>query len=154
MTLQNPETARSTIPEGFEVGPRMDRKVLRLEQIFNVVGGITTLVSVALPWGAINGGYNLSIFSTGAIFLIPVTPFLLAGGVVSLLSRYGGFLTLIGEIAFLLDTYYYFTPSNGQLFTFSWGFWLGWVGAALSLLGENINTRFVPRRATNAGVRN
>lgn len=92
---------------------------------FNILGGSLSLLSVQLPW-IVYGTVPLNVASTG--FYALVFYWLLAGAIVSYLSRFGGAMTLVGIIAFFgqpYDAYAATRPGlgvllalGGALFTF------------------------------------
>ena len=70
---------------------------------FNIVGGGLTLLSLQLPWLTINGLYPVSVQPQG-LYLVAFY-WILAGAILSFLSRYGGLMTLLGIFAFAGEPY-------------------------------------------------
>ncbi len=70
---------------------------------FNLVGGSLTLLSLQLPWLTINGVFPVSIQPEG-LYLVAFY-WILAGAILSFLSRYGGLMTLFGIFAFAGEPY-------------------------------------------------
>jgi hypothetical protein len=114
---------------------------------FNILGGSLTLLSVQLPWMTIYGTYPVSVQSDG---VYPVVLFwVLAGAILSFLSRYGGAMTLVGVIAFVGEPYASFgsaTPGFGIL--------LALFGAVFTLAGVrwSIPRFFMKRQEIVGGV--
>ena len=88
---------------------------------FNLVGGCLTLLSLQLPWVALNGSFPVRLQADG-ILLVPFF-WVLSGAILSYLSRYGGVMTIIGMIAFMGEPYV------------SYGFVTAGQGILLALLG-------------------
>ena len=70
---------------------------------FNIVGGSLTLLSLQLPWLTMNGIFPISVQPEG-LYLVTFY-WILAGAVLSFLSRYGGLMTLFGIFAFAGEPY-------------------------------------------------
>ncbi len=70
---------------------------------FNLVGGSLTLLSLQLPWLTINGVFPVSVQPEG-VYIVAFY-WILAGAVLSFLSRYGGLMTLFGFFAFAGEPY-------------------------------------------------
>jgi len=64
---------------------------------FNILGGSLTLLSLQLPWLTLNGFYP---FGSGGLFLLALY-WILAGAILSFLSRYAGIITIVGLFGFL-----------------------------------------------------
>ncbi len=95
---------------------------------FNFVGGSLTLLSLQLPWVVVNGVFLVSIQS-GPLF--PVAFYwILAGAILSFLSRFGGVMTLFGLVAFFGEPY----ASYGFI-RVGEGVLLALAGAFLTLMG-------------------
>jgi len=109
-----------------------------LARLFNISGGSLTLIYLLFPWLIIDQGPGISIFSSAN--LLWIVPWLvLAGAILSFLTRYGGLLTTLGvTIAGM------YSPGPHSSFfpiaySFEPGFWLAWVGGIVSLLGVSSN---------------
>jgi hypothetical protein len=95
---------------------------------FNIVGGSLTLLSLQLPWIVVNGGFLISI-RADALYQVAFY-WILAGAILSFLSRFGGILTFIGLLAFAGEPYLSFGFSTaGQ------GLLLAIAGGTLSFAG-------------------
>ena len=94
----------------------------------NIVGGSLTLLSLQLPWIVVNGGFLISI-RPDALYQVAFY-WILAGAILSFLSRFGGILTFIGLLAFAGEPYLSFGFSTaGQ------GLLLAIAGGTLSFAG-------------------
>lgn len=123
------------------------------KQIFNLSGGGLALISAAIPWYfAQFCGSLIAVW----LFQLPVLSWLilsivLGGGVLSILTRYGGILSLAGSFVFALtfSTSQLFTvnigvspttalpPCSSGFYGVSLGFWAAILGGALSLMGKS-----------------
>ncbi len=71
--------------------------------LFNLLGGGLTLLSLQLPWVMINGVFPVSVQPVG-VYVVAFY-WILAGAILSFLSRYGGLMTLFGFFAFAGEPY-------------------------------------------------
>jgi hypothetical protein len=104
---------------GREEGERLFRRVSYLTAdyppsriFFNILGGSLTLLSVQLPW-IFYGTIPVLVRSDG--FFSVVFYWLLAGAVLSYLSRFGGAMTLVGMLGFVGEPYSSFGPVRPDL---------------------------------------
>jgi hypothetical protein len=96
---------------------------------FNIVGGSLTLLSLQLPWVVLSGGFLISIQQSPLHEI--AFYWILAGAILSFLSRMGGVLTFVGLFAFAGEPYLSFGfPTFGQ------GILLATAGAVLSFAGD------------------
>jgi len=115
-----------------------------------MIGGILTLTSMALPWRTLNGiprsVFEVWSFGFGLALIIPFL--ILFGACFSVVSRYGGAVTVAGFI-----TYIAYLPAEFGLgsnatpppSSFGVGFWIVWVGAMLSAMGKSWNLPFLQK---------
>ncbi len=115
--------------------------LMRDRRTFNLLGGSLTLLSLALPWGMVDGRYPLSVFDSGGLFPWAV-PWLLAGGLFSYLSGYGAWLTFVGSLIFRVAPFYLPWPMT---WSYGPGSWLVLAGAGASLLGSRWSVQSIPR---------
>jgi hypothetical protein len=94
----------------------------------NIVGGSLTLLSVQLPWVVINRTFPISI-QQGPLYQLAFY-WILAGAILSFLSRFGAILTFIGLLAFTGEPYWSFGFS-----TLGQGLLLAIAGGILSFAG-------------------
>lgn len=111
---------------------------MRARVLVNFVSSALTTVSIFLPWIRYNTGETLSAvqatLASGAVSLV------VAGAISSLLSRYGGLLTMTGVWLFVASppTLDRFVASNAVITSsFETGVWLAWAAATISLLGSS-----------------
>ena len=109
------------------------KRLLVVRSLLNVVGGILTFSSIALPWLLVNGNPLYAV-------QLGMFPFLLIGGTISLFSRYGGLLTLAGNLVFSIGGVTFNCPAGGCYIVSGPGGWLAWAGAAVSLAGRSRNS--------------
>jgi hypothetical protein len=120
-------------------------KQMLIRRLLNLVGGILTLGSIAIPWAVIGGNITVSVFQPNA-FVWFVPWMILAGGTTSIVSRYGGLLTIAALVSYSVSPPIYFLSTGGPAITsvFGIGFWLAWVGAGLSIVGASWSLPFPP----------
>jgi len=113
---------------------------------FNILGASLTLLSVQLPW-MVYGVYPVSVQSSG-LYAVAFY-WLLAGAILSFLSRFGGVVTFVGIIAFAGQPYASFGFARPGL-----GVFLALVGAILTLAGVrwSIPSGLVKGREIMGGV--
>jgi hypothetical protein len=118
--------------------------------MFSVIGGTVTLTSMVLPWRIVSeisrSVFEVWSFGFGLALIIPFL--ILFGACSSILSRYGGAVTLAGAIAYVASLPAEFgLGSNGTLSpsSFGVGFWIVWVGAIVSLMGKSWNLPFLQK---------
>ena len=107
----------------------------------NKVGGALTLASVLFSWLIVGQDQGDSVFGHPYDMLTVVPWFVIAGGIFSFISRYGGLVTTVG-----VATYGAFPPAPRFLhnfipYSFGPGFWLAWAGTVISLLGVSSNSK-------------
>jgi hypothetical protein len=110
----------------------------QIARLSNLAGGSLTLLSTLLPWIIAGQDLQFLVLSSGSAWM--ALAFVLVGGLVSLRSRYGGLITTLGLVAYLL-----FGPIPRSSFfpaeySFGPGFWLAWLGAPITLLGLSSNS--------------
>jgi len=98
--------------------------------LYNIIGGSLTLLSLQLPWLTFNGIYAITL-QPGGLYMVTFY-WILAGAVLSFVSRYGGVLTLVGFLAFIATPYAYFESGPGLLLAFL-GVLFTLAGARLSI---------------------
>jgi len=115
-----------------------------IRRLFNIIGGILTLASTVLPWRILNGAFY-SVFEVWSFGfgLALIIPFLIMfGACFSVLSRYGGALTLVGTVSYVASLPEEIglgsnaTPPDSS---FGVGYWTVWAGAIISLMGRSWN---------------
>ena len=113
----------------------------RARVFFNLVGGSLTLLSLQLPWLTINGIFQVSVLPEG-LYLVAFY-WILAGAILSFLSRYGGLLTLFGIFAFAGEPYasYGFVRVGEGILLASGGMILTLTGASWSIPGTLLRRR-------------
>src|SRR6266571_6109583 len=113
------------------------RQIARLS---NLAGGSLTLLSTLLPWMIVDPNLQFLFLSSGSAWVALVL--VLVGGFVSIRSRYGGLMTTLGLVTYLL--FGAFQGPRSSFFpveySFGPGFWLAWLGAPISLLGLSSNS--------------
>src|SRR5215831_1953205 len=92
---------------------------------FNILGGGLTLLSLQLPWLAINGFYQSG---TSGLYLLAMY-WILAGSLLSFLTQYAGLMTVIGMFGFLGEPYLSYGYAAGP------GIVIAVFGAFFTLLG-------------------
>ena len=115
------------------VGPLNSRRVLRFRGIANVLGGVVPLASVLLPY-AYRGNGPWYLFGSGVIS--PGTQAIIIGSIVTLFSGFGMLVTIPG-VWTATFTQFFCTASGCPPITFGPGYWLGWAGATVSLVGRS-----------------
>jgi hypothetical protein len=97
-----------------------------------------------MPWIRYNIGPTLSVIQAADASLARTASFavslVVTGGIISLLSRYGGLLTMAGVWLFVASPpeQFLFVASNVVItYSFETGVWLAWAGATISLLGSS-----------------
>lgn len=111
------------------------------------------MASLALPWLTYNAG--LLLFALRASEAWITVWLVVAGGILSILSRYGGLLTIAGVWTFLLAQPLRFLtgslpPGSSPSYYYGEGFWLTWAGATISLLGGSWTLPFgLPKTEAN-----
>lgn len=112
---------------------------------FNILGGSLTLLAVQLLWVTIYGTYSVPILSYGVYSVVLF--WVLAGAILSFLTRYGGAMTLMGIVALGGEPYSSFgsaRPGFGALLAF--------FGALLTFAGVRWSIpRFLMRRREIVG---
>jgi hypothetical protein len=99
------------------------------------MGGILTLGSVAMTWINLGGNLPLSVFQANAeVWFVPWM--IIAGGLASMVSRYGGLITIIAIVSYTLTPPHYTGSISMGATTFEIGFWLACVGAGSSIIGS------------------
>jgi hypothetical protein len=111
----------------------------QIARLSNLVGGSLVLLSTLLPWIIVGPNLQFLFLSSGPAWVALVL--VLVGGVVSLRSRYGGLVTTLGLVTYLLfggtvprSSFYPVEYSFGP------GLWLAWLGAPITLLGLSSNS--------------
>ncbi len=117
---------------------------MRAKRSTNIVSWALIMASTFMPWIRYNTGPTLSaIQATDASFAPNASlavSLVVTGGIISLLSRYGGLLTMAGVWLFVASPpeRFLFVASNVVITSsFEIGVWLAWAGATLSLLGSS-----------------
>lgn len=119
---------------------------MRAKVLANLAGSALTIASIFLPWIRFNTGETLSAVQAADASL--AVSLVVAGAIISLLSRYGGVLTMAGVWLFVAS------PPGRFLFvaagvvitsSFETGVWLAWAGATVSLLGGSWTIPFTFR---------
>jgi hypothetical protein len=124
---------------------------MQAKVLANLASSALTIASTFLPWIRYNTGYTLSAVQAQDAWM--AISLVVAGGIISLLSRYGGLLTMTGVWIFVAS------PPSLHLFvaegvvitsSFETGVWLAWAGATISLLGSAWTPRFgLPKTEEN-----
>lgn len=118
----------------------------------NLMGGGFTLVSLALPYSIIYGAFPQLIAWQLANAEIGVTvQLIIAGGVITLFSRYGTILTVAGLFRFTFTPFLYDRTLilGSPYFALGGGFWLAWAGTVISLAGRSWTLPFPRPRIRN-----
>ena len=117
---------------------------VRAKRLANLVSTALTMASIFMPWIRYNIGPPISAIQTTDASFAPnaslAVSLVVAGGVISLLSRYGGLLTMAGVWLFVASPpeQFLFVASNVVITSsFEIGVWLAWTGATISLLGSS-----------------
>ena len=110
----------------------------QVARLSNLAGGSLTLLSTLLPWIIVGPNLQFLFLSSGSAWVALVL--VLVGGFVSIRSRYGGLITTLGLVTYML-----FGPfPRPSFFPAEWsfgpGFWLAWLGAPITLLGLSSNS--------------
>ena len=115
------------------VGPLNGPRVLRFRSIANLLGGVLPLASLFLPY-AYFGSDPWYLLGSGTIF--SGTQAIIIGSILTLFSGFGTLVTIPGvwTAAFIQ---FFCTASGCPPLTFGPGYWLGWAGATVSLLGRS-----------------
>lgn len=110
----------------------------------NFLSSALTLASISMPWIKYNIGPTLSAIQAAdaslALNASSAVSLVVTGGTISLLSRYGGLLTMAGVWLFVASPpeQFLFVASNVVItYSFETGVWLAWAGATISLLGSS-----------------
>lgn len=119
---------------------------MRIERLFSVTGWALIEASMILPWMTYNGVLSLSIFDldAGKWFV----PWLVAlGGILALISRYGGTLTLAGLLVYATSPSINFCECTINSM-FGPGFWFALIGTLVSFggLSWNIPAQWIEER--------
>jgi len=109
-------------------------RVLRFRSIANLLGGVLPLASLFLPYAYLG---NTPVYLLGSSAISQGTPQVITIG--SLLTFFSGFGMLVTVPGVWNGTYIQiFCPAFGcPPLTFGPGYWLGWAGATVSLLGRS-----------------
>ncbi len=120
-------------------------KHIMVRRVLNLVGGLITMASLALPWAVIGGSTTVSVFQPNS-FVWFVPWMILAGGIASMVSRYGGLVTIAALVAYAVSPPIYFVSTVGSATTGAYGigFWLAVVGAGSSIIGTSWSLPFPP----------
>lgn len=104
----------------------MSQTAPRSNIVFNILGGCLTILSLQMPWLTV-GSFGVNV-QPGSLYLVAFY-WLLAGAILSFVSRYAGLMTLIGIFAFLGEPFASFRAAStglgillaftGMLFTFA-----------------------------------
>lgn len=126
----------------------LEKDLATIRQLFNIIGGIVTITSTALPWRILDGisrsVFEVWNFGFGLVLIIPFL--ILFGACFSVLSRYGGAVTIVGTIAYVASLPGEFglgSNATPSISSFGVGYWTVWAGAIISLVGRSWNTRFL-----------
>lgn len=112
--------------------------ITRIKILANFVSSALTLGSIFVPWISYSPGGTLTLFQAQDAWLSAAL--VSSGGIISLLSRYGGLLSMAGLWRFVAGppVPILFTTSNVTITSsFQTGFWLAWAGATMSLVGSS-----------------
>jgi hypothetical protein len=118
---------------------------MRARALVNIASSALVMGSIFLPWIRFNTGETWSavraadpslwVNASLAVSLV------VAGGIISLMSRYGGLLTMAGVWLFVASPPGLVFPGAPDNFvitsSFDTGLWLAWAGATASLLGRS-----------------
>ena len=118
--------------------------VRRIGPFLNIAGFMATIGSLAFPWYYIivgNTFFSLFLFGAGLDSWV-IGGLVVLGGAVSIISRYGGVLTVAGCLAYA-ETGGPFSLPLGASTMFAFGYWLAWEGALISLVGRSWNSELV-----------
>lgn len=120
--------------------------------LVNLASSALTMASIFLPWIRFNTGETWSAVRAAdpslAFNASLAVSLVVAGGIFSLMSRYGGLLTMAGVWLFVANPPSPFLfVAEGVVITFSFetGVWLAWAGATVSLLGGSWTLPFTFR---------
>ena len=125
----------------------MSEQSSRSNIVFNILGGCLTLLSLQLPWLIVSGPYGFNL-QPGSLYIVAFY-WPLAGGILSFVSRYSGFFTLVGMFAFLGEPYASFRSTGTGL-----GVLIAFTGALFTFAGErwSIPTDMVKGREILGGI--
>ena len=112
---------------------------LRVQGLFNLAGGVLIEVSLAFPWllvgSILHSPFDLDMGKWFVPWLISL------GGLLAVISRYGGILTLAGVFVYANSHYITFCGAFECQVNSTWGpgFYLALAGATVSLAGRSWN---------------
>ncbi|HEV2119367.1 MAG TPA: hypothetical protein VGS11_04590 [Candidatus Bathyarchaeia archaeon] len=112
--------------------------ITQIKILANFVSSALTLGSIFVPWISYSTGGTLTLIQAQDAWLSAAL--VSSGGIISLLSRYGGLLSMAGLWRFAAGppVPLLFTASNVTITSsFETGFWLAWVGATTSLVSNS-----------------
>lgn len=126
---------------------------MRARILVNLAGSALTIASIFLPWIRFSTGETWSAVRAAdasvAVYLV------VAGGIISLMSRYGGLLTMAGVWLFVASPPGRFLfVAEGVVITssFETGLWLAWASATASLLGSSWTLPFTFRSSSGRKI--
>ena len=111
------------------------RKIARFA---NLIGGSLSVVSLVLPW--LIEGQNVQFLFLSPIGSWVVLGLVLTGGLCSFVSRYGGWITTLGVLAYLTLGPIPRPSLFPADYSFGPGFWLAWSAGPITLLGLSSNS--------------
>jgi len=116
------------------IEPLNKQSVLRFRGVANLLGGALPLASLYLPYLFVGSSPWFPLESGAVSFGVP--QLIVVGSILTFFSRFGVLVTIAG----LWDgsSIPIFCPAFGcPPLTFGPGYWLGWAGATVSLLGRS-----------------
>src|SRR4029077_2611033 len=132
---------------------------MRAKILVNLASSALIMVSIFLPWIRFNTGETWSAVRAADPSLwvnaSVAVSMVVAGGVISLMSRYGGLLTMAGVWSFVASPPGRFLfVAEGVVITssFETGVWLAWAGATVSLLGSSWTLPFTFRSSSDRRI--
>ena len=126
------------------IEPLNKQSVLRFRGVANLLGGALPLASLFLPYLFVGSSPWFPLESSEVSFGVP--QLIVVGSILTFFSRFGVLVTVAG----LWDgsSIPIFCPAFGcPPLTFGPGYWLGWAGASVSLLGRS--WMLLPKSAEN-----
>ncbi len=125
------------------VGPLNSPRVLRFRTIANLLGGVMPLASLFLPYAYFG---NDPWYLLGSGVISPGTQAIIIGSILTFFSGFGMLVTITGVWTGIYIQFFCSALGCPPL-TFGLGYWLGWAGATVSLLG--LSWMPLPKSAEN-----
>lgn len=115
------------------VGPLNRPRVLRFRSIANLLGGVLPLASLFLPYVYFGNG---PWYLLGSAAISAGTQSIIIGSILTFFSGFGMLVTIPG-VWTAIFVQFFCAASGCPPITFGPGYWLGWAGATVSLLGRS-----------------